>query len=70
MNLANPINLLIAGSYFIAVGILCFFSFFGIYVFIRYGKSTYLTLITSLIFGVFFLKILSETYLSLNSLLV
>ena len=70
MNLANPINLLIAGVYFVIVGILCFFSFFGIYVFVRYGRSTYLTLIISVIFSVFFLKILSETYQSLNLLLV
>ena len=70
MNLSNPVNLLIAGIYFVIVGFLCFFSIFGVYILIRYGKSTPMVLIISLIYSFIFLKILTETYQTLNSLLV
>ena len=39
MNLSTPNNLLIAGVYFVLVGIMALFSLFGVYILIRYGKS-------------------------------
>lgn len=70
MNLSNPANLLIAGIYFVAIGILCFFSLFGVYILIRYGKSTPLALTICLVYSFIFLKILAESYQTLNLILV
>ena len=47
MNLSSPQNLLIAALYYALVGLLTFFSIFGVYVLIRYGKSIPLALIKS-----------------------
>lgn len=69
MDLSNPANLLIAGIYYLLVGVLSFFSIFAVYVLIRYGKSTLLTLLVSLLYTFFFLKILAESYSSLNAIL-
>lgn len=69
MNLSDPANLLIAGIYFVIVGILVFFAIFGVYVFIRYGQSRGVALLGSLIFALFFLTILNNSYSALVSLL-
>lgn len=68
MDLSNPANLLIAGIYYLLAACLSFFSIFGVYVFIRYGKSSLLTLIISLVYTFFFIKILADSYLTLHSL--
>lgn len=69
MNLSNPTNLLIAGVYYILVAVLSFFSIFGVYILIRYGKSTPLAFTVAIVYSFIFLKILAESYQSLNSLL-
>ena len=69
MNLSNPTNLLIASLYYVLAGILTFFSIFGVYILIRYGKSTPFALSVALMFSFIFLKILAETYQTLQTLL-
>jgi hypothetical protein len=69
MNLSNPTNLLIAGVYYVLVITLSFFSIFGVYTLVRYGKSTPLAFSIAIIYAFFFLKILAESYQTLSSLL-
>jgi len=69
MSLSNPANLLIAGIYFVIVGILSFFSLFGIYILTRYGKSSTLALSIDVVYCFLFLKILAESYQTLNLIL-
>jgi len=70
MNLANPANLIIAGLYIALVGILGFFAIFGVYVLIRYGKSTPLAVTISLLFSFIFLQILTQSYITLQKILL
>lgn len=69
MNLSNPANLLIAGIYFLTVGILSFFSLFGVYILIRYGRSTPLTLTITIVYSILFLKIFAESFNTLTLIL-
>ena len=69
MNLSNPNNLLIAGVYFTLAAILSFFSIFGVYILIRYGRSRPLALAISIVYGFFFIKILIDSYSTLRTLL-
>jgi hypothetical protein len=57
---------IIAGFYYALTGLLCFFSIFGVYVLIRHGQSKITALIVSLVYGFFFLTILSQSYGTLN----
>ena len=68
MNLSNPTNLLIAGIYYILAGIITFFSVFGVYILIRYGKSTPLALTIALLYSFIFLEILNQSYQTLQSI--
>jgi len=69
MNLSNPTNLLIAGLYYVLVGLVTLFSLFGVYILIRYGRSLPLAFAVSVVYALFFLKILAETYQTLHILL-
>jgi len=69
MNLSNPTNLLIAGVYFILVAGLSLFSIFGVYILMRYGRSTPLAFTISVVYAFFFLKILAESYQTISLLL-
>jgi hypothetical protein len=69
MDLSTPANLLIAGIYYVIVGIMAFFSIFGVYILIRYGKSSSMALTVSLIYSFFFLVILASSYRTLQSIL-
>ncbi|MDE2311556.1 MAG: hypothetical protein KGJ93_00495 [Patescibacteria group bacterium] len=69
MNLSDPNNLLIAGVYYVITGGLVLFSLFGIYVLLRYGKSTLLAFAVSVFYAFIFLAILSQSYQSLVALL-
>ena len=68
MDLTNPGNLIIAAIYYILVGIMAFFSIFGVYVLIRYGKSRTLSVVVSIIYIIFFLQILEQSYRTLQSI--
>jgi len=70
MNLSNPVNLLIAALYFLLAGILTFFSAFGVYILMRYGKSTPFAFGVSLFYAFIFLQILATSYQTLQGLLV
>lgn len=69
MDLSNPINLITVIVYYSLVGIISFFSIFGVYVLIRYGKSTPLALSVAILYSFFFLKILAESYLTLQTII-
>lgn len=62
-------NLLIAGIYYIVVGILTFFSIFGVYVLIRYGEKRVLSLLVVLAYSFFFLSMLAQSYASLQNII-
>lgn len=59
-------NLLITGIYYVLVGIMTFFSIFGVYVLIRYGQNRSLALLVSFLFAGFFLSALWQSYHTLN----
>ena len=56
--------------YYILVASLSFFAIFGVYILIRYGKSMTFSLTVAIIFALFFLKILAESYQTMHSLLI
>jgi len=68
MDLSNLQSLAITGAYYLITGVLVFFSLFGIYILLRHGKSTLLTLFISLLYSLFFLIILAHSYQALKSL--
>lgn len=59
-------SLLISGIYYVLVGIMTFFSIFGVYVLIRYGQNRSLALLVSLLFTFFFLSSLIQSYSTLS----
>jgi hypothetical protein len=69
MDLSSPANLLIAGVYYVLAGGLTFFSLFGVYVLIRYGKSSLLSLTVAVFYAFIYLKILTESHQALAALL-
>lgn len=58
-------KLLIAGIYYVLVGILALFSLFGVYILIRYGRTVPITTLVSIAFAIFFLTALAASYGSL-----
>lgn len=69
MDLSSPTNLLIAGVYFFIIVVISFFSIFGVYVLVRYAQSRMLAIGVSLLYGFFYLTILSASYGSLQQIL-
>ena len=69
MNLSTPGNMLIAGVYFVLTAIMSLFSIFGVYILIRYGKSTLLAFSVSVFYAFIFLTILGASYQALLALL-
>ena len=69
MNLSDPSNLIIAAIYYIAAGILSIFSIFGVYLLIRYGKSTLLAFSVCVFYIFIYLSILGSSYAALQALL-
>ncbi len=69
MNLNDPTNLLVAGIYYLGAGVLSLFSIFGVYLLMRYGKSTLLSFTVSVFYIFIFLSILGSSYQSLQTLL-
>jgi hypothetical protein len=65
----SPTNLLISAIFYIAVGLMGFFSLFGVYILIRYGRSAVFALVLSALYAFFFLQILAESIATLHSLL-
>ncbi len=68
MDPSNPVNLLIAGIYYVVAGIMAFFSIFAVYILIRYGQSKLLSLAIGVIYGFFFLTILAQSFHTLKSI--
>ena len=69
MTPSSPQNLLISGIYYVIVGFMAFFSLFGVYILIRYGKSVIFSLILTVLYAIFFLQILAESYATLHTIL-
>lgn len=69
MDSSNASNLLISGIYYIFVGLMAFFSLFGVYILIRYGKSIIFSLVLAIVYSIFFLQILAASHATLQSLL-
>jgi hypothetical protein len=62
-------NLLISGVYYVLIAVLSFFSIFGVYILIRYGKTTPLAITIAVVYSVFFLKVLMESYQTLQRII-
>lgn len=58
----------IAVIYYIITAILTFFSAFAVYILLRFGKNRILSLIISIVYCLFFLEILAQSYKTLQSL--
>jgi hypothetical protein len=69
MNSSTPTNLLISGIYYVVVGLMGFFSLFGVYILIRYGKSKIFAFVLAILYTFFFLQILAGSYQTLHTLL-
>jgi len=69
MNPTSVNNLLIMGAYYVIVGLMAFFSLFGVYILIRYGRSTLFAAAVGILYAFFFLQILAESYATLHTLL-
>lgn len=69
MDTTSPANLLIAGIYYVLAGVLTFFSIFGVYILIRYGKSKTTSLAIAVIYSIIYLKILAESYGTLRAII-
>ncbi|MCX6797313.1 MAG: hypothetical protein NTX98_02435 [Candidatus Doudnabacteria bacterium] len=80
MDLSNPASLLLAGIYYIITGLLIFFSIFSVYILNRHGESKLTALAVShgeskltalavsLLYSVFFLAILAQSFNTLQSI--
>jgi 4-amino-4-deoxy-L-arabinose transferase-like glycosyltransferase len=66
---STPANLLITGIYYVIVGLMGFFSLFGVYILIRYGKSKIFAFVLAAVYAFFFLEILNGSYQTLHTLL-
>ena len=66
MDLSNPANLIITGIYYVITGFLILFSVFGIYILVRYGQNRIISLAISLLYAIFFLTILSQSFYTLQ----
>jgi len=65
----TPASLIISGIYYVLIVFLALFSIFGVYILIRYGKSRPFSLTLAIIYSLFFLTILFQSYQTLHSLL-
>lgn len=65
----QTISLLTAGLYYIIAGIFLFFSLFTVYILLRYGRSRTIALTVSAAYSIFFLGVLSVSFISLQSLM-
>jgi succinate dehydrogenase/fumarate reductase cytochrome b subunit len=68
MDLSNPGNLIIAAIYYGLVGLMTFFSAFGVYILIRYGRSRTVSTTISVIYIIFFLQVLEQSYRTLQNI--
>ncbi len=69
MNGSDPGAIIIEAIYYILTLFVVFFSAFGVYIVIRYGKSRGFALVLSLTYIFFFLAALSQSYNTLQALL-
>jgi hypothetical protein len=67
MDSATIIHYVVSVIYYVLVIIMAILSAFGIYVFIRYGKTVMLTMIVSLAYIVLFIALLAGSYRLLGS---
>lgn len=68
MDITTTSKLLISGIYYVIMGILALFSIFGVYVLLRYGKSTPLTGLVSIIYAIFFITAFLASFATLHAI--
>lgn len=68
MNSVDPTILIVKAIYYIAVVGLSFFSIFAIYTLMRYGRNKVLGMSVCILYALFFLTILQQSYVALQSL--
>ncbi len=68
MDPSNPVNLIITGIYYILTVMIAFFSIFGVYVLLRYGRSRTVSLSISILYSIVFLALLQLSYSTLHNL--
>ncbi len=65
---ATILQLILYGTYYIAIGALAIFSLFGVYLLAAHGRSRTLSLAVSLVYIVFFLTMLGATEATLHTI--
>jgi hypothetical protein len=68
MDYSNPANLLIAGIYYVIATLIAFFSIFSVYILLRYGQNRALSLVVSVLYSLFFILLLQQSYSTLQSI--
>ncbi len=68
MDYSNPAILIIAGIYYAITGILTFFSLFAVYILLRYGRSPMVSLVVAVFYGIIFLGLLQQSYITLHTI--
>lgn len=66
----TPLQLTISSVYYILVAILTLFSLFAVYLLIRYGRSLAMSFTISIVYILFYIIILSQSYQTLHTLLI
>ena len=69
MTFNQTLILIIAGLYYVIAGIFLLFSLFTVYIFLRYGRTRTITLVTAIIYALFFISILSVSLATLQSVI-
>jgi len=65
----TPLNLLISAVFYIVAGVIAFFSLFGVYILIRYGKSIIFAFVLSVVYALFFILLFAQSYATLHTLI-
>jgi hypothetical protein len=68
MDSPDLIGIIVSVLYYFAIGTLTLLSAFGIYIFIRYGRSRTITTLLSLVYTVVFTSIVIESLRLLHTL--
>jgi len=68
MNFDHIIYIVTSTIFLGVTGILFFLSLFGVYIFVRYGRTTIITIPVSIVFVVIFITIFASAFQTLNSL--
>ncbi len=68
MNPANITTIIVSIAYYVIVGFLALFSFFAVYILMRYARNKIWGAIACLIYALFFLTLLQQSHAALLAL--